>query len=114
MALKQALQRKERAGKNLDAAVKAENRARWNWRHLAIGTKARRYARDLLRRAKANTRDAELEHAEAKRDVAAARENQRRSLWHPDATRAPHQDAGPFTVGRPKLVWHTTEGRSLT
>jgi hypothetical protein len=31
-------------------------------------------------------------------------------LWHPDAKRQPLEDAGPFTGGRPKLLWHTTEG----
>lgn len=33
--------------------------------------------------------------------------------WHPGATRAPYSDAGPFVTGKPKLVWHTTEGSSL-
>lgn len=33
--------------------------------------------------------------------------------WHPEAKRIPYPDAGPMSVGRPKLVWHTTEGHSL-
>lgn len=33
--------------------------------------------------------------------------------WHPDATKVPYASAGPFVVGNPKLVWHTTEGSSL-
>jgi hypothetical protein len=35
------------------------------------------------------------------------------ATWHPDAQRVPYPDAGAFTVGKPKLVWHTTEGSSL-
>lgn len=34
--------------------------------------------------------------------------------WHPDATRVPYDDAGPFLTGVPKrLVWHTVEGYGL-
>lgn len=36
-----------------------------------------------------------------------------KELWHPDAIRVPYSDAGPFVTGRPKLVWHTTEGVGL-
>jgi Putative peptidoglycan binding domain/Mannosyl-glycoprotein endo-beta-N-acetylglucosaminidase/N-acetylmuramoyl-L-alanine amidase len=35
------------------------------------------------------------------------------ALWHPDAVRRIHIDAGGFTGGGRKLVWHTTEGGSL-
>jgi hypothetical protein len=35
------------------------------------------------------------------------------AVWHPGARRDPYTDAGPFTTGLPKLVWHTTEGTSL-
>lgn len=113
MSVKEALERQKVAGQNLDAAVYAEKRARWNWRRLAVGTQAREYARANLRRAKVNTRKAEWAHAEAKRAVAAARKAEKKSVWHPNAKRVPHQDSGPFVNGKPKLVWHTTEGRSL-
>jgi hypothetical protein len=33
--------------------------------------------------------------------------------WHPQATRDPYASAGRMLAGRPKLVWHTTEGSSL-
>jgi hypothetical protein len=33
--------------------------------------------------------------------------------WHPDATHIPHIDAGEFTSGGHKLVWHTTETTGL-
>ena len=36
-----------------------------------------------------------------------------KSGWHPDAKRVVYADAGAFTGGNPKLVWHTTEGSSL-
>jgi len=35
-----------------------------------------------------------------------------RLLWHPDATRVPGRDAGPFVKAGAKLLWHTTEGSS--
>jgi peptidoglycan hydrolase-like protein with peptidoglycan-binding domain len=35
------------------------------------------------------------------------------ALWHPSAVRRIHIDAGGFTGGGRKLVWHTTEGGSL-
>jgi hypothetical protein len=35
------------------------------------------------------------------------------ALWHPDAVRRIHRDAGGFEGGGHKLVWHTTEGSSL-
>jgi hypothetical protein len=35
------------------------------------------------------------------------------ALWHPQAVRRVHIDAGGFTGGGRKLVWHTTEGGSL-
>jgi N-acetyl-anhydromuramyl-L-alanine amidase AmpD len=35
------------------------------------------------------------------------------ALWHPDAIRRMHNDAGGFEGGGHKLVWHTTEGGSL-
>jgi hypothetical protein len=33
--------------------------------------------------------------------------------WHPEAIRVPYSDAGPFVKAAPKIVWHTTEGKSL-
>jgi hypothetical protein len=33
--------------------------------------------------------------------------------WHPEAIRVPYADAGPFVKAAPKLVWHTTQGKSL-
>jgi N-acetyl-anhydromuramyl-L-alanine amidase AmpD len=35
------------------------------------------------------------------------------ALWHPDAVRRIHQDAGSFTGGGKKIVWHTTETSGL-
>lgn len=35
------------------------------------------------------------------------------ALWHPDAVRRIHPDAGAFTGGGRKLVWHTTETKAL-
>jgi len=35
------------------------------------------------------------------------------ALWHPNAVRRVHQDAGAWQGGGRKLVWHTTEGSSL-
>ncbi|HEX6713527.1 MAG TPA: peptidoglycan-binding domain-containing protein, partial [Thermoleophilaceae bacterium] len=35
------------------------------------------------------------------------------ALWHPEAVRRRHDDAGGFMGGGRKLVWHTTEGSSL-
>src|SRR5215218_390441 len=35
------------------------------------------------------------------------------ALWHPQATRRTHNDAGAFTGGGHKLVWHTTETANL-
>lgn len=35
------------------------------------------------------------------------------ALWHPDAVRRVHQDAGAFQGGGRKLVWHTTETSGL-
>ena len=35
-------------------------------------------------------------------------------LWHPDAIRAPSEDAGAFTGGGHKIVLHTTEGGTPT
>lgn len=35
------------------------------------------------------------------------------TLWHPEATRIPYPDAGPFVKAAPKLVWHTTETKGL-
>ena len=35
------------------------------------------------------------------------------ALWHPDAVRRVHQDAGAFTGGGRKIVWHTTETTGL-
>ena len=35
------------------------------------------------------------------------------AVWHPDATRKPYADAGPFVKAGAKIVWHTTEGSSL-
>lgn len=32
------------------------------------------------------------------------------TLWHPEATRVPLADAGPYTGGGHKLLWHTIEG----
>ncbi|HEV7808357.1 MAG TPA: N-acetylmuramoyl-L-alanine amidase [Solirubrobacteraceae bacterium] len=34
-------------------------------------------------------------------------------LWHPDAVRRIHIDAGGFQGGGRKIVWHTTEGSGL-
>lgn len=31
-------------------------------------------------------------------------------VWHPDAKRVPSSDAGSFTGGKPKTLWHSTEG----
>lgn len=42
-----------------------------------------------------------------------ARERKRPSVWHPAAARVPHIDAGEFTGGGHKLVWHTTETKGL-
>ncbi len=60
---------------------------------------------------------------QASRDLKKAREmvalrrdqvsRQKNQVWHPGAVRVPHQDAGAFTGGGAKLVWHTTEGSSL-
>lgn len=36
-----------------------------------------------------------------------------RSAWHPRAIRIVYSAAGAFINGRPKLVWHTTEGFGL-
>jgi hypothetical protein len=33
--------------------------------------------------------------------------------WHPNAHRQPEEDAGAFTSGGHKIVWHTTEGSSF-
>jgi N-acetyl-anhydromuramyl-L-alanine amidase AmpD len=35
------------------------------------------------------------------------------ALWHPNAVRRAHIDAGGFQGGGRKIVWHTTEGTSL-
>lgn len=53
---------------------------------------------------------------EARRMVELRREQlapAQQAVWHPKAIRVPHQDAGAFTGGGAKLVWHTTEGSSL-
>lgn len=57
---------------------------------------------------------ADLRHA---REMVALRAQQlaseTNSVWHPGAKIVRHGDAGPFTGGGRKLVWHTTQGSSL-
>lgn len=56
----------------------------------------------------------DLKHA---RDMVKRRTDELRAepnrAWHPGATVVRHSDAGQFTGGGRKLVWHTTEGSSL-
>lgn len=89
----------------------------------ALHTKAQR---DLTRARKDNVhprqhlvdrRDLRSRQLKEAREMVALRLEQLapavKRVWHPDAIRAPHQDAGAFTGGGSKLVWHTTEGSSL-
>jgi hypothetical protein len=76
-----------------------------------------RRSRDLwIRRERTYKRKAVHAHTMHKRrseQIAAAHAAHAKQLWHPDATHDVYADAGAFTTGKPKLVWHTTEGSSL-
>jgi hypothetical protein len=116
MTVEQALRQKEAASVALNLAVRAEGKARQEWREQEVGSKEARAARSRLRAARRKTVKAENRLAAAKSRLQKARKDDRDpsgALWHPDATRVTHQDAGAFTGGGRKLVWHTTEGSSL-
>lgn len=104
----------------------AASLAKWTARVVTYKARHVRAQRALRRARKQNVHPRQhLVDArdKASRDLKHAREmvtlrreqlaRQTDQVWHPDAIRVPHQDAGAFTGGGAKLVWHTTEGSSL-